>query len=44
MERAFYRPAENRWFVESEPEFFWGWGGAGRGGEERRGEERISCL
>jgi hypothetical protein len=26
-ERAFYRPAENRWFIEGQPEFIWGWGG-----------------
>jgi hypothetical protein len=27
-ERAFYRPAENSWFIEGEPEFTWGWDGA----------------
>ena len=26
-ERAFYRPSENRWFVEGEREFVWGSGG-----------------
>ncbi len=31
MERAFYRPGENLWFIEGQPEFSWGWDG------------RISC-
>ena len=28
MEMAIYRPSENRWFIEGEPAFVWGWDGA----------------
>ena len=24
MEQAFYRPSENRWFIEGEADFVWG--------------------
>jgi hypothetical protein len=27
MERAFYRPSENWWFIEGEANFKWGYGG-----------------
>ena len=25
MEQAFYRPSENRWFIEGKADFVWGW-------------------
>jgi hypothetical protein len=28
MERGFYRPNENQWFIEGESDFIWGWGGS----------------